>query len=411
MAWVRVDDQWPTHPKVMGLSMAARGLWITAACHCNAHRTDGLIRGSAISGMAKISKRGTTKLVDELVGAGLWVKVGEDYRIHDYHDYQPSSSELDERDVRISSARRSAGSTGGKRSAESRRAKQTGSKPEAPIPSPIPNSTTATTTNTRAHENPVEELPEPPTSPSPTNLPHTMFAPVVGSADKASLVQFPVDDLELPPELRPLDSEENTLGPLSLRGGSISPRPPPTHAKRTQEPPSGDTSPRANLVRTMLGIEAFRTVEETYGSQHDSPLIEIFADHCLGTAVTIGCPLSRLPDVAVEVAVDLSGMALLHGAPMKPDVWTTKLAKFIRGAKNWKHDKTLSPTAPTGTSGGRGEVGGPIRNGEPRVIQQQKRKGPVVQRDRSGACGTAAAERHSSEHASELFKIGKKLGY
>jgi hypothetical protein len=411
MAWVRVDDNWATHPKVMGLSLAACGLWIKALCHCNEHRTDGLIRGGAVAGLAASTpKSRLKKIVEELVGAGLWVVDGLDFRVHDYHDYQPSSSDLSERDARISSVRRSAGSIGGKRSGEARRAKQSGSKSESPIPDPIPNTTT-TTDRAPAHEASMVPMePPPPTRPS-TELP------------------IPPPDLddgfELPPDLcpapEPTPTNSQSFGPMSVRGVIPTSPPSPRHsiavaqskgfARRTESPPTSDQSSRAAIIRTMLGLEAYRKIEETYGAQYQSPLIEIFADHCEGTAGMIGCPMDRLPKVVEQVAVEMAGETLLHGAPPKPDLWLSKIRKFVEGAKKWRQEDAKPSNTSNATTSPRmasTSGGGGVGRGRPGAGNRQ---GPKVQRDSSGACGVEAAERHSSEVADALLKIGKTIGY
>lgn len=410
MAWVRVDDDWPTHPKVMGLGLAASGLWIRALCHCNKHRTDGLIRGSVIVGMVgRTSKAQLKKVVEELVGAGLWVAEGENFRIHDYAEYQPTSSELAERDERISSARRSAGSSGGKRSAEVRRGKQTGSKTQPPIPYPIPISTT-TLPPARAHVATVDPPdPPPPTSPSPTTT-----APLPVQAHARGCLDDTESELPFelaPPIPEPPSPRQEVLGSMSVRGTVRMERPVQRPSKRTQQPPVDDTSPRAIVLRTMLDLEPYRQVEESYGANYDSPLIEIFADHCLGTAGTIGCPMDRLPDVVKQVAIKLSGTALLHGAPPKPDSWLDVLGKYIAGAKKWTNfplndAPTQTPRQSPAPNGGRGgKWGGTNANTPPR------RSGPAVQRDLSGACTSEAAQKHYTEHADELEEIGERLGF
>ena len=408
MAWVRVDDDWPTHPKVLGLGLAASGLWIRALCHCNKHRTDGLIRGSNVAAMAgRTTKAQLKKAVEELVGAGLWVVEGENFRIHDYAEYQPTSSDLAERDERISSARRSAGSVGGKRSAEVRRGKQTGSKSEAPIPYPIPISTT-TPTPARAYVATIDPPDPPPTSPSPSlaappPLPTTTSGPERFEAD------LPFDLQPPPPE--PAAQRQEVLGSMSVRGSIRMERPVQRPSKRTQLPPVGDTSMRSILLRTMLSLEVYVGVEESYGMAYESPIIEIFADHCLGTAGTIGCPMDRLPEVVKQVAIKLSGTARLHGAPPKPEMWLETLGKYIGGAKKWANftpnDSASAAPRPTPIpepNGGRGGRWGGTN-------ATTRRIGPAVQRDMSGACTSEAAQKHYTEHADELDAIGARLGF
>lgn len=122
MAWARVDDQWFAHRKVVGLTLAARGLWTTVlswscaqkSADVPAHMVRFLAGGEDIDGLA-----------EELVAAGLWIPNGDGWEIHDWSEYQGKS---------LSEKRAEAGRAGGKASGEARReatAKQTKQADEA----------------------------------------------------------------------------------------------------------------------------------------------------------------------------------------------------------------------------------------------------------------------------------------
>lgn len=130
MAWAKVDDGWWCHPKVMGLGLAARGLWVSALSWSCAQRRD-VVPASFVAMVG-----GSNDEANALADAGLWVADGGGWRIHDWAQYQELS---------ISEKRAEAGAKGGKRSGEARRrAKQTEATAEqepkqVPIPSqPIP---------------------------------------------------------------------------------------------------------------------------------------------------------------------------------------------------------------------------------------------------------------------------------
>lgn len=67
MTWFRVDDSFYDHPKVVGLDMAARGLWVSAGTYCARHLTDGVISEREVRVIG-----GTRKQAEKLVAAGLW---------------------------------------------------------------------------------------------------------------------------------------------------------------------------------------------------------------------------------------------------------------------------------------------------------------------------------------------------
>ncbi len=121
MTWVKLSDDFATHPKVIGLSDAALRALIESYCYAARHRTDGHVPAPVLKRIAP--RRTKTELVD----AGLWDTNGDGGTvIHDYLEYNPSRAELDEKDARISEVRREAGRIGGLRSGEARR---NGSKP------------------------------------------------------------------------------------------------------------------------------------------------------------------------------------------------------------------------------------------------------------------------------------------
>lgn len=120
MTWVRLDEDYATHPKVVQLSDKAARAHVTWLCWCNKHLTDGLIPKKILP----------KRVAKELLEAGLLEDRGDSWFLHDYFDYQPSREQIEaERE-----AKAAAGRKGGKRSGETRKrkAKQKGSKPQAP---------------------------------------------------------------------------------------------------------------------------------------------------------------------------------------------------------------------------------------------------------------------------------------
>lgn len=82
MAWAKVDDGWWCHPKVMGLSLPARGLWVSALSWSCAQRRD--VVPATFLAMVGASQ----EHADELTEVGLWVPDDAGFRIHDWSEYQ-----------------------------------------------------------------------------------------------------------------------------------------------------------------------------------------------------------------------------------------------------------------------------------------------------------------------------------
>lgn len=91
MTWVRLDDGFYDHPKIERVGPAAAWLHVCALCYCARHLTDGVIPVSKVTRLADVKQ--PLKLAESLVEAGVWLDEGDSYRIHDYHDYQPTRAE------------------------------------------------------------------------------------------------------------------------------------------------------------------------------------------------------------------------------------------------------------------------------------------------------------------------------
>lgn len=92
MTWFKVDDSFYDHPKIAELSMAARGLWVTAGSYCSRHLTDGHITGKQVRKLG-----GTAPQVRDLVRIGVWIECelhsesnSNCYAFHDWIEMQPT---------------------------------------------------------------------------------------------------------------------------------------------------------------------------------------------------------------------------------------------------------------------------------------------------------------------------------
>jgi len=109
VTWVRLDDNFPGHRKVLAAGPEAAWLHVEGLCYCAHQQTDGAIPDAALVKLTQFSKPKALKLAARLVEAGLWERNGVGYAIHDYLDYNPSKKSLDEK----REAKRRAGQAGG----------------------------------------------------------------------------------------------------------------------------------------------------------------------------------------------------------------------------------------------------------------------------------------------------------
>jgi hypothetical protein len=86
MGWLRLDDAFGDHPKVIGLSDRAFRAHVMGLLYCARHLTDGVVPRAAVP---------KTTAVHELERAGLWTATrGGGWLIHDFLDYNPSKADV-----------------------------------------------------------------------------------------------------------------------------------------------------------------------------------------------------------------------------------------------------------------------------------------------------------------------------
>lgn len=92
MAWVRIDDSFPDHPKAVQAGPMACWLYVCGIAYANRFLTDGFIPNRQIWRLVDCD--GVDDLAASLVGAGLWEVADGGYQIHDYLDYQSSAEKV-----------------------------------------------------------------------------------------------------------------------------------------------------------------------------------------------------------------------------------------------------------------------------------------------------------------------------
>lgn len=98
MAWVRFDDGFFRHPKVVAAGRDARDMYTSSIFYANQNLTDGFVPEGAlriIAADAGVSSH--NKAVKALLREGLWIEANGGYEIHDYLDYQVSAASVTEK--------------------------------------------------------------------------------------------------------------------------------------------------------------------------------------------------------------------------------------------------------------------------------------------------------------------------
>ena len=92
MTWFKIDDSFWGHPKRVATPPAALGVWVTAGSWCAQQLTDGKVPAHMLALFA-----GRPEDADNLVQSGLWETLEDGWLFHDWHDWQPSRAQVQEK--------------------------------------------------------------------------------------------------------------------------------------------------------------------------------------------------------------------------------------------------------------------------------------------------------------------------
>ena len=95
MTWVKIDDSFPNHPKIVGLTDKAFRIHISGLCYCGTYLTDGFVPMTIAARFANDEMA----YIVELTKAGLWREAPQDngFHIHDYLAHQTSKTQVEEK--------------------------------------------------------------------------------------------------------------------------------------------------------------------------------------------------------------------------------------------------------------------------------------------------------------------------
>lgn len=144
MPWVRLDEQFPDHPKVTEAGPLASWLHVCGLAFCNRLLTDGFVPYNQVGKLADFSEVWDTpegaadfavdpyRLAKKLCDVGMWKQVTRGFLIHDYHEYQPTKAAV----MAERAAKAEAGRKGGIASAAARRGNANEAGRQAPAEAP-----------------------------------------------------------------------------------------------------------------------------------------------------------------------------------------------------------------------------------------------------------------------------------
>jgi hypothetical protein len=89
-----VDDKFHSHSKVVAISLAARGLWVSAGTWSSDHRKGGVVPDRVLATLGS-----TPELEAELLTAGMWKRVRRGVRFHDWERWNDTAEQAAQKDA------------------------------------------------------------------------------------------------------------------------------------------------------------------------------------------------------------------------------------------------------------------------------------------------------------------------
>lgn len=126
MVWLKVDDGFWAHPKVVAASKSAVDLWVRAGSWSAQNLTEGRVPDAMITRLGS-----TRRWAEELVFVGLWEREDGAYLFHDWLDYNPSKAKV------LADRAATAARVAKSRSNSRRNAVTNGVSTDAPSPVPL----------------------------------------------------------------------------------------------------------------------------------------------------------------------------------------------------------------------------------------------------------------------------------
>jgi hypothetical protein len=94
VSWVKLDDGFADHPKVLALDDRAFRWFVWSLCYSARQLTDGFVPLGVLRGGPLVTRKYTfERALRVLRGAGLWHEVDGGIQIHDYLDYNPNRAQ------------------------------------------------------------------------------------------------------------------------------------------------------------------------------------------------------------------------------------------------------------------------------------------------------------------------------
>lgn len=114
MPWVRLDEDFAEHPKVVTAGPLAMAMHVAGLCYANRNSTDGRIPRPIAKRLIDLDDftQSWEDVVADLLTAGMWTETEQGFEIHDYLEYQPSKADVEAKRADLHAKRAAAGRKG-----------------------------------------------------------------------------------------------------------------------------------------------------------------------------------------------------------------------------------------------------------------------------------------------------------
>jgi len=89
VTWTKLDDSFYDNPKIVAVGNECAGAFARSLSYCGKHNTDGKFPKPIGDQLA-----GKKRVVETLLGIGLWIQDGQTYLVPDYLDFNPSAAQV-----------------------------------------------------------------------------------------------------------------------------------------------------------------------------------------------------------------------------------------------------------------------------------------------------------------------------
>jgi hypothetical protein len=95
VSWIKLDDGFAQHPKLVAVGPEGLTLQVRAFCYAGRYLTDGFIPDAVAVSLASNLTESPEHWIDQMVKHKLWIVKDGGFQVHDYLTYNPSKIQVE----------------------------------------------------------------------------------------------------------------------------------------------------------------------------------------------------------------------------------------------------------------------------------------------------------------------------